>query len=68
MPRFGGHDPVGIARGVALPGNPLLWLISDDRLYLFYTAEDRDTFANDSRHIIESADVAWPEVERQLPQ
>ena len=22
MPRFGGYDPVGVARGVAVPGNP----------------------------------------------
>ena len=27
MPQFGGYDPVGVARGVAVAGNPLVWLI-----------------------------------------
>ncbi|MBW8903033.1 MAG: hypothetical protein JF566_03430, partial [Bradyrhizobium sp.] len=37
MPRFGGYDPVGVSRGVATPGNPALWIVNDQRLYLFYT-------------------------------
>ena len=40
MPRFGGYDPVGVARGVAVPGDPRLWLIADERLYLFYSDGD----------------------------
>src|SRR5262245_54761719 len=28
MPRFGGYDPVAVARGVAVPGDPRLWLLS----------------------------------------
>ena len=42
MPRFGGYDPVAVARGVAVPGDPRLWLMSDERLYLFYSPEARD--------------------------
>ena len=38
MPRFGGYDPVGVARGVSTPGYPELWVVHDERLYLFYTA------------------------------
>src|ERR1041384_153254 len=37
MPRFGGYDPVAVARGVGVPGNPRLWLIIENRLYLFHT-------------------------------
>src|ERR1041384_3124921 len=44
MPQFGGYDPLGVSRGVATPGNPVLWIISDQRLYLFYTAEARAAF------------------------
>jgi hypothetical protein len=32
-----------VARGVAVPGDPGLWLIVNQRLYLFYTLEARDT-------------------------
>src|SRR5579862_8768880 len=36
MPKFGGYDPIGVTRDVAVAGNPNAWLISGDRLYLFY--------------------------------
>lgn len=66
MPRFGGYDPVGVARGVAVAGNPLLWVISGKRLYLFYAAETRDAFADDSDRTIATADREWSSVNRTL--
>jgi hypothetical protein len=66
MPRFGGYDPVDVARGVAVAGNPLLWIISGERLYLFYAAETRDEFAGDSGRIVATADSAWPSLTRML--
>jgi hypothetical protein len=66
MPRFGGYDPVGVARGVAVAGNPQLWLISGERLYLFYTPEARDQFAGEPERTIVAAEQRWPAVERQL--
>jgi hypothetical protein len=66
MPRFGGYDPVGVARGVAVAGNPLLWVISGERLYLFYAAETRDEFADDSDRNIATADRLWPSISRML--
>jgi hypothetical protein len=62
MPRFGGYDPVGVARGVAVPGNPMLWTISDDRLYLFYSEETRAEFTGDRDRTIDAADRGWPTV------
>jgi hypothetical protein len=62
MPCFGGYDPVGVARGVAVPGNPMLWVIADDRLYLFYSEETRAEFAGDSDRTIEAAGRGWPAV------
>ncbi len=62
MPRFGGYDPVGVARGVAVPGDPRLWLISRERLYLFYSREARSTFAGDLEYLITNADRMWPSV------
>jgi hypothetical protein len=65
-PRFGGYDPVGVARGVAVAGNPLLWAISDQRLYLFYTAETRKEFASDPVRTLATADKSWPYVHRMI--
>ena len=66
MPQFGGYDPTGIARGVATPGHPQLWLIHDRRLYLFYSDAARSDFAADTDAILARADSRWPEVLRTL--
>ena len=65
-PRFGGHDPMAVARGAAAAGHPALWLISDKRLYLFYSAEARAAFAKDPDSAIGAAERQWPEVQRTL--
>jgi hypothetical protein len=66
MPRFGGYDPVGVARGVAVPGNPMLWAISEERLYLFYSEETRAEFTSESDRTIEAAERGWPVLLPQL--
>jgi hypothetical protein len=67
MPQFGGYDPVAVARGVSVPGNPLTWAVAGDRLYLFYDAGARAEFAASPRRAIEAAQRHWPEVLRTLP-
>jgi len=66
LPRYGGYDPVAVARGAATPGNPLIWLIADERLYLFHNPQAQAAFLADRRGITEAADARWPEVTRQL--
>ena len=66
-PQFGGYDPVAIARGTSVPGHPLFWLVTGQRLYLFYSAEDRAAFGVESQRFIEAAERNWPVVQRTLP-
>lgn len=66
MPRFGGYDPVSVARGGSAPGHPELWLIAEERLYLFYSEAARDAFAANPVGVIESAERHWLEVLRTL--
>jgi len=66
MPRFGGYDPVAVARGVAAAGDPRLWLVSGERLYLFQLPQARAAFAADPRGIIAAADKRWPRVQSLL--
>ncbi len=68
MPQFGGHDPVALARGVARPGHPQLWVIAGKRLYLFYSSEARDAFRADPDQIVGAAEEKWPQVVRTLSQ
>ena len=62
LPRFGGYDPVAIARGSSVPGHPLFWAIDGERLYLFYSGEARAAFLAKPGAVIERATRKWPAV------
>jgi YHS domain-containing protein len=62
LPRFGGYDPIGVAHGVATPGNPNLWLIAGQRLFLFYDYDRLEKFVADSSHLLAEAERKWPTV------
>jgi hypothetical protein len=67
-PQFGGYDPVDVARGVTVAGNPRLWVIAGERLYLFDREANRDAFAADPGHFVPQANARWPELEQTLAQ
>ena len=66
MPQFGGYDPLGVARGVAVSGNPNVWLITGERLFLFYDRDRLEKFAANSDRLIAEAERKWPDVVRTL--
>jgi hypothetical protein len=51
---------------VAVPGNPTLWLVTHERLYLFYSNEARESFNADVKGAVAAADAAWPDVLQSL--
>jgi hypothetical protein len=67
-PRFGGYDPIDLARGVTVAGNPRFWLISGQRLYLFGREQNRDAFAADPARALGGANLRWPALEQGLAQ
>lgn len=66
MPQYGGYDPFGVARGIAVAGNPTLWIIAGERLFLFYDSTRRDKFAANPDRVIGTADRKWPDVRHTL--
>ena len=66
MPRFGGYDPIGVGRGVATAGDPRIWVIAGERLYLFQSIENKAEFSADGARAVAAADEAWPSVQRSL--
>ena len=66
VPRFAGYDPVAVGRAVAAPGNPLLWLTFEQRLYLFQRPENRAAFAADPRPVIAAGLEHWPALRQKL--
>jgi len=49
-----------------VPGHPLFWAVTGERLYLFYSAEARTAFLADPGRIIERAMRKWPDVARTI--
>ena len=68
MPRYGGYDPVGIARGVSTPGFPELWIVHDQRLFLFYSATARSSFMDNPAAVIAAASARWAAVKSELAE
>jgi YHS domain-containing protein len=66
MPRFGGYDPVAVARGSAAAGHPSLWAVAHNRLYLFFSEETLAAFKANPDSLIEAAERHWPEVREDL--
>jgi hypothetical protein len=66
MPQYGGYDPIGVARGLAVAGNPNVWLIQGQRLFLFYDSARRQKFTSDPNRVMSSADRKWPDVQRTI--
>jgi hypothetical protein len=67
-PQYGGYDPIDLARGVTVAGNPRFWLVSGQRLYLFGREQTRDAFAADPSRVLQSANLRWPELEETLAE
>jgi hypothetical protein len=65
-PRFGGYDPMALARGSSTAGHPELWLVVEDRLYLFHSEAARSAFTDDPARALAGAERRWPEVQRSL--
>ncbi len=66
MPQYGGYDPVSVAHGVAVAGDPDLWAIAGERLFLFYNRVQREKFLADSARFIALSKRKWPEVMQTL--
>jgi hypothetical protein len=67
-PQFGGYDPIDLARGVTVAGNPRFWLVSGQRLYLFSREQSRDAFAAAPAGVLRNAIERWPGLEQTLAE
>ena len=67
-PQFGGYDPVDLGRGVTYAGNPRIWLVKGQRLYLFGREDNRDAFDADPARFLRDARARWPALQENLAQ
>jgi hypothetical protein len=66
VPQFGGYDPIGLARGAPVSGNPAIFVVHEGRLFLFQKPEHRVSFLVAPNASIEAARLNWPHARRSL--
>jgi YHS domain-containing protein len=59
VPLFAGHDPLALAAGKHTPGDPLVYSIVGDRLFVFADADARQTFLGSFDAAFARAAATW---------
>ncbi|MBE1296579.1 YHS domain-containing (seleno)protein [Phycobacter azelaicus] len=64
-PQYDGHCAYGVAKGGKAPGNPNLWRIVDDKLYLNVTRNVVGFWEQDISGNLNRSEANWPGIEPQ---
>ena len=59
-PQYGGYCAYAVANGTTAPGDPQLWKIVDDKLYLNVSKSIQAEWEKDVAGYVVRADAAWP--------
>lgn len=59
-PQHGGHCEMSLARGYLSDGKPRIYVIEAMKLYLFYSAANREAFLLSPGEALDKAAEAWP--------
>ncbi len=62
VPAYGGYCAYGVSVGAKFDGDPRLWRIVNNKLYLNLSEDIQATWAQDIPDNIEKADQSWPEI------
>ncbi|MEO5807570.1 YHS domain-containing (seleno)protein [Devosia sp.] len=65
-PQYGGHGAMSAARGFVSDGNPKIYTVFKQRLYLFYSAANRDAFLLSPDEAAASGAKNWPALVQTL--
>ncbi|UJW87235.1 YHS domain-containing (seleno)protein [Devosia sp. SL43] len=65
-PQFGGHDAMGVARGFVSDSDPRIYAVFKQRLYMFYSAANREAFLLAPDAAGRAAEERWPELAKNL--
>lgn len=66
IPGFGGYSVGALTRGIAQPGNPAIFALYQNRVYLFATEDERSSFLADPVTVLREASARWPEILKLL--
>lgn len=67
-PRLGGHCAMSLSRGYLSEGDPRLYAVHGQRLYLFYSVGNREAFLLAPAETSAQAEARWVELRADLPR
>lgn len=65
-PQYGGYCEMSLARGYLSDGKPTIYVIDRMKLYLFYSAANREAFLLAKTEALGKAAVNWAELSKNL--
>lgn len=65
-PQFGGHGAMGVARGYVSDSDPKIYVVFKQRLYLFYSASNREAFLLAPDEAASQAETRWVQLSKDL--
>lgn len=65
-PQFGGHGAMGMARGYVSDSDPAIYTVFKQRLYLFYSAANREAFLLAPDEAAIAAEANWARLSKDL--
>jgi len=65
-PQFGGRCLLSLSRGYLSDGDPRLYAVFQQRLYLFYSVGNREGFLLSPASALHSAELNWPKLRATL--
>jgi len=65
-PQHGGHCEMSLARGYLSDGKPRIYVIEGMKLYLFYSAANREAFLMGPGEALDKASANWTELSKSL--
>ena len=65
-PQHGGYCQMSLARGYLSDGKPQIFVIEEMKLYLFYSAANREAFLISKAEALENAALNWAELSTGL--
>jgi YHS domain-containing protein len=67
VPQYGGFCAFGVGVGAKFDGDPALWKIEDDNLYLNLSPDIQEQWEKDISGYITKADTNWPVIKDKAP-
>ena len=65
-PQFSGYGAYAVSQGKAPRGNPRIWVIANNRLYLFFSLKGKKKWLEKQQESIRKATENWPDLRRQI--